>query len=41
MTLSDLQGYSSVENIFKWDSSYSCTAAEKILTNVAQHVVRL
>jgi len=41
MTLSDLQAYSSIASLLKWNFSYSCAAADKISTDKARRAVPL
>jgi len=41
MTLSDLQGHSSIAGLFKYDFSYSCAAVDKISSDTARRAVPL
>jgi len=40
-TLGDLQSRSLIASFFKWDSSYNCTAVDKISTDIARRAVPL
>jgi len=41
MTLSDLQGRSTVASVFKWYSLYSYTAVNKISTDIVHYTFPL
>jgi len=41
MTLSDIQGHSSIASLFELDLSYSCVAVDKISADIVRRAVPL